>query len=475
MTLRCLALVVFGLTCLPLVTLAGPRVLFVRGGAGTGGFLEGGQDDQLCDIADTSTRGGNHGWATFADWLRSNNFELEQVEEGPVSNNTPVPFDTMDLSAYDVILLGSNNAAYTEAQVDAVMAWVRAGGGLLAISDANFGQDWHDAPDSDQTFFDRLGWIMNQDFGTYALNSRNFALPDHPILDGVNSFDGEGVSPILLDRQVPGVRSQVVVRAQGQTRRNNRQGSGSLISVTDNHAALIIAEVEEGRVAGHYDRNTFFNRNGAGTDLTRFDNRTYALNLFNWLAFGDAGLQIGLEEMLDGKIVLASSEDTLTLNAVATRYGKKLSVFDPPTIAWTALQGEVTWLRQTGLRAELRFASSGDYRLQLAAEHKGLTAMLEIPLTVELGQSSPLEQAFGSGSPKLDVRLAEDFLEISAPWQGDEAFGLQLEWSLDLRTWQVLEVEQDFSEAGRVRLQAKPAEPAGYLRLRVTSEDAAGR
>ena len=38
-----------------------PRVLFIRGGSGTGGFLEGGADEQLSDIHDTSTAPGNHG------------------------------------------------------------------------------------------------------------------------------------------------------------------------------------------------------------------------------------------------------------------------------------------------------------------------------------------------------------------------------------------------------------------------------
>jgi len=46
-------------------------------------------------------------------------------------------------------------------------------------------------------------------------------------------------------------------------------------------------KVDAGRIAGHFDRNTFFNTNGAGTDITRFDNLQYALNLFAWLANDD--------------------------------------------------------------------------------------------------------------------------------------------------------------------------------------------
>jgi hypothetical protein len=37
-------------------------------------------------------------------------------------------------------------------------------------------------------------------------------------------------------------------------------------------------------MVGHFDRNTFFNRNGAGTDITRFDNGRLAQNVIDWLA-----------------------------------------------------------------------------------------------------------------------------------------------------------------------------------------------
>jgi hypothetical protein len=190
----------------------------------------------------------------------------------------------MDLSAYDIIVLGSNNAAYTQAQVDAVESFVRNGGGLLVISDANFGQDWPDAPTSDQPFLDRFGLIMNQDRGTYSISEDEYRVAAHPILDGVSAFDGEGVSPVTVD-SVPGdVQIQILGNAEGQVRRNDSMsGQGSSTPATDDDAALLVGSVESGRFAVHFDRNTFFNENGAGTDITRFGNRTFARNLFQWL------------------------------------------------------------------------------------------------------------------------------------------------------------------------------------------------
>jgi len=282
--------------CLALFSLAAqPRILFLRGGSGTGGFLEGGADEQLSDITDFSIQGGNHGWGQLADTLRAYGFELVQHIEGPASNPAPVPLDTMDLSRYAVIVFGSNNAAYPPAAVDAVEAYLRQGGAALFISDANWGQDWGDAPSSDQPFLDRLGWTMNQDRGVYALQATEFLEPSHPILVGISAFDGEGVSPVTLaDTAVVGVQTTLLAPAKGQVRRNDAPGAGSSTNATPNDAALIVATIDQGRVAGHFDRNTFFNLNGAGTSITRLDNARYAVQLFTWLAEA-GGPAAGLE------------------------------------------------------------------------------------------------------------------------------------------------------------------------------------
>ena len=107
---------------------------------------------------------------------------------------------------------------------------------------------------------------------------------------GVNSFDGEGVSPIRLSSSIPvGVTRTILAQARNQTRDNNgtsssNQFQGTTRNVDSLDASLVIARAGQGRVAGHFDRNTFFNKNGAGTDITRLDNRQYAINLFNWLS-----------------------------------------------------------------------------------------------------------------------------------------------------------------------------------------------
>jgi len=287
------------------------NVLFVRGADRSGGFLEAGNDSQrtehLASIFNEQTFGGNHGWGELRQALEQAGFALTQITEAAENESGPsegiaVEFHNMELSQYDVIVFGSNNAVYSTDAIDAIEIYIRSGGGALFISDANFGSDWADAPNSDQQFLDRFGLVMNQDHGTYVLrrNEGDFNIQGHPVLAGIGALDGEGVSPIVAMND-----SDVLVRAKGQTRANTppfgKNNQGSIRSVTPLDGVLTVLEPDFGRLAGHFDRNTFFNQNGAGTNINRFDNMAYAINLFSWLADAEPDLLFysGFENLPD--------------------------------------------------------------------------------------------------------------------------------------------------------------------------------
>jgi uncharacterized repeat protein (TIGR03806 family) len=276
-----------------------PKILFVRGADRSGGFLEGSNDAQrtehLGDIHNTTVGGGNHGWGELAATLRSEGFLVEQITEtaentSGASQGIHIDFESLNLDQYRVIVFGSNNAVYDAAAINAIDNYVRGGGATLFISDANFGGDWADASNSDQQFLDRFGLVMNQDQGTYAKTRGNgeFLFPNHPVFENVDEFHGEGVTPISIGTLPADVTATVLARAEGQVRRNTppfgNQNQGSSSPNTAQDGALVLATAGDGKVAGHFDRNTFFNQGGVGSDITRFDNRQYAINLFHWLA-----------------------------------------------------------------------------------------------------------------------------------------------------------------------------------------------
>lgn len=305
-----------------------PRVVFIRGASGTGGFLGGGSDAQLSDLFDFSTSGGNNGFGELGALLTAEGYAVEQVIES--TNGAAVDFDALDLSTVSVLVLGSNNQDYSPAEVAQVTDFVAAGGGLLVISDANWGSNWGAAPSSDQPFLDPYGLVMNQDTGTYVSSAAqgDHPVPIDPILSGPNlatgsrddvlAFDGEGVSPISLLTTPPDVTVQILARAEGNIHVNDSAGSGSFRPSDSNDAALVVAYRGAGVVVGHFDRNTFFNENGAGTDLTRFDNSQFARNLFAFLSspksqpYGEAKIN---SQGTEARTVAAATTTLVTLSA----------------------------------------------------------------------------------------------------------------------------------------------------------------
>jgi hypothetical protein len=277
-------------------------VLFVHGADRSGGFIEATNDaqrtEQLASITNASTAGGNHGWKQLADRLRGEGYTLTEIDE-PLENGAPASGQTtgrgLDLTAgflrgYDLVVFASNNGVYSTTSIDAVDAYLRGGGAGLFISDGNFGSDWRDAPASDTQFLLRYGLAVNQDNGTYAVrrDAGDFTTPNHPVLFGVNAFDGEGVSPIRLPTTAPaGVTLTPLARAKGTTYDNNGSSAangfrGTARTADARDASLVLGTVGSGRFAAFFDRNTFFNKNGAGTDLSRNNNAQLVSNLFNW-------------------------------------------------------------------------------------------------------------------------------------------------------------------------------------------------
>lgn len=277
MRLSCLAWVATCAACGDDVLAREDRILFVRGAAGTGGFISGGADSQLSDLDDAAPTPFNTGFGQLAELLRDDGFMVEQVVEG----ERGAPLTELPLHRYRVVVLASNNARYQAAAAEHLARYVRDGGGALFISDANWGLSFDHAPSSDQLFLDHFGLVMNQDGGGFVeLTVTDFTEPDHPILAGVRSITGEGVSPCTLPEGSPARR---LVAARAPIRRNTAP-TGPVTEPTERDASLAVVEVGHGRVACHFDRNTFFNANGGGSSLPLADNQRYARNLFAYLA-----------------------------------------------------------------------------------------------------------------------------------------------------------------------------------------------
>jgi hypothetical protein len=209
---------------------------------------------------------GGLGFSEFGETLRSIGFTpTEMLDEDVV-------LDGATLAGYDVLVLSSNNRPFTAAEQTAVVEWVEAGGGLLAYSDSQFGFDAGRASDND--ILQHFNMFVHHDnfAGVFTIDTFEEAL--YPV-EGI-TFKGEGVSLV----RVLGPPARMIARCQG---------GNCVLHATDgaiqpNDAALAVAEAAAGRVAVTFDRNTFFNPPGAGTNITEVDNREYLRRLMIWLA-----------------------------------------------------------------------------------------------------------------------------------------------------------------------------------------------
>jgi len=285
----------------------GRSVLFIRGADGSGGATEGGttqqRTEQLGDVTNNSTSIGNHGYGTLRSLLTSDGFKVSQL----IESSSVITLTT--LQAHRVVVFGSNNKVYSTAEVKAFHDYVDRGGSALFISDANWGLTWEAAPASDNQFLARYGAQVYQDSGQVPVMARSeqgrYLLADHPVLSGpdgtgnksdVNRYNGEGVSLFRITSGSSGYQAVAMVSASGLNKRlNDSSGkAGALQTAGSGDAAMIFVEKGNSRIVGHFDRNTFFNLNGAGTDITKLDNAQLALDIFRYLASVKAtGLPVG--------------------------------------------------------------------------------------------------------------------------------------------------------------------------------------
>jgi len=288
-------LLLFTLPAAAQVDPLGRSVLFIRGSSGSGGLGQGTasqRTEHLSGIENRSTQPGNHGFGALADRLRQEGFQVSQWVESQGS------LTAARLAPHRVVVFGSNNRTYSAAEIKVFHDWFDAGGSALFISDANWGPNFNAAPASDNLFLARYGMSVYQDSASGVPVMRRsdpgrFALPGHPLLSGpdgsggqndVQAYEGEGVSYFNAAGNA-GYQPRVVVSATGfQVRQLDPLGIGPLTAAGPSDGALVVLTRGNSVIVGHFDRNSFFNPGGTGSDLTRRDNRQLALNIFRFLA-----------------------------------------------------------------------------------------------------------------------------------------------------------------------------------------------
>lgn len=239
-------------------------VLFIQGDFDPGfGF------GPHCRLADTSPVG----FSTLRDALLEAGFlQVIEVVDASVSITPQL------LSPHGIIVLGTNRKTFDAAEENAIESHVRAGAGLVSYSDSQFGSD---APASDNQILSRFGLLTSNDnFGGPVLAT---TFVQHPISAGLPlGVRGEGVSLIEIVGNATDTFTNVIPCLSNVTACFPNPAPAPSGSPNPTFSACAAVGAGSGRVVATFDRNTFFNFPGYGSNIFDVSNLQYALNLFFW-------------------------------------------------------------------------------------------------------------------------------------------------------------------------------------------------
>lgn len=258
-----------------------PNILFIQGVQNPFGF---GVQSRL---ADSSFFGCSE--------LRNNLILAGFAAVDEYEHTTQTPLTAALLSPYKVVVLSTNRAPFTQAEIALLDGFVRAGGGLVAYSDFTFGIDADpsnpgaylitcDGYSSDNAVLAGFGLQILPD--NFAATATITQFAPHPVTRGLPAgFQGEGLS---LVRVLGGATDAPVIIADAVSN-GLIPGSGWCptnppLLPGDQIGAVAVCAAGAGRVAVTCDRNTFLNPPGFGTCLYSASNLIYAVNLFLWAA-----------------------------------------------------------------------------------------------------------------------------------------------------------------------------------------------
>ncbi|NHK30163.1 MAG: hypothetical protein FK730_02340 [Asgard group archaeon] len=207
----------------------------------------------------------NTNYSILRDSLRNDGFEVESYNDYPITEKS-LRCDVFVFACPDGSKLAKN-------EIDALLNFIERGGGLLIIGNA--GGDRGLRTNMNEVL-NRAGIEMLSDQVKDETNNE-FNMPTHPVVNDMKDHPiSQGVSEIVI---VAGcsVRGSSAMKGLAFT---------SPVAEPPNAPVIVAGEYKGGRVAavGSY---RLFSNYGAGLSLR--NNRTFAMNIFRWLARKDSG------------------------------------------------------------------------------------------------------------------------------------------------------------------------------------------
>ncbi|MHA1244205.1 MAG: hypothetical protein ACTSP7_06475 [Candidatus Heimdallarchaeota archaeon] len=280
----------------------------------------------------------NTNYSMLRDALRGEDFQVDIYNDFPISEKS-LKCDVLVFACPDGSKLAKN-------EVEAVVNYVERGGGLLIIGNA--GGDRGLRTNTNEVL-NKLGIEMLSDQVKDESNNE-FKMPTHPVMKDIKDH------PICA-----GVSEIVIVAGCSVRGSSNMKGIAytSPVAEPPNAPVIVAGEHKSGRVVavGSY---RLFSNYGAGLSLR--NNRTFAMNIFRWLARGETGKSMPptQETTAKSKPATAKVDNIVPPKIQADSVAKKPSPIPPAPPSPGRVPAQPVAAAKPATQVSSAAASSGD-------------------------------------------------------------------------------------------------------------------
>ena len=258
------------------------NIAYIHGDVAADGTIPSGNapayDQMLLDDS------GRTGLTLFADLIRGEGYTISQFYDQETTLNAAF------FNQFDAVIFGLHQVIWNDAEKEALDRWLRAGGGMLIYSDSASGGRFSEVGiDNDvgqrvtNNLISRYGMEVTVDQGggtrSYIPENGN----QNPIIWDQPDFEGEGVSPVAVNRAGEAEILIPLLPANRTGGRNLNVNSMGLSFSNFDYAAMALARVGQGHVIAIFDRQPMWN-DGPGSDILKRDNREILRRTVRFLA-----------------------------------------------------------------------------------------------------------------------------------------------------------------------------------------------
>ncbi len=266
------------------------EIAYIHGDVSADGDIPSGSEAPFHQMLLTDT--GSRGCSIFKEMVESKGHTITQYYDAE-TELTPEY-----LNQFDLIIFGLHQKKWSEKEKNALDNWIWAGGSIYIYSDSAVG-GLHSKVGAQNpvgqsvvnNIIAQYGMqvTVDQANGVKAYQAGPGA--DHPIVSGRPVWEGEGVSPIAIDKD-SGAKALIPYKNDSDYKVSGNPDINHKDNITIENpvwAALALQSVGKGHVIVGFDRQPMWN-DGEGSDIEKRDNKEILSRIIDFTTAESSGV-----------------------------------------------------------------------------------------------------------------------------------------------------------------------------------------